>query len=85
MSNQVTNTSALAERDQVAMVEMALLPSTARSSAQPQDSAIADTSTGRLDFVTAVQRKEALQKTGALQDAIFNSATFLVSPPTKRA
>ena len=76
MSNQVTNTSALAERDQVAMVEMALLPSTARSSAQPQDSAIADTSTGRLDFVTAVQRKEALQKTGALQDAIFNSANF---------
>jgi PAS domain S-box-containing protein len=76
MSNQVTNRSALVEQGQVDLVEMALPPLTSRSSAQDHDSAIPDTSTGQPDFVTAVKRKEALQKTGALQDAIFNSANF---------
>jgi PAS domain S-box-containing protein len=76
MSNQITNQSAIAEPGQVALLEMALPPSTSRSSAQNRDSAVPDTSEGKLDFVTAVRRKEALQKTGALQDAIFNSANF---------
>ena len=76
MPNQITNTSAVAEQAQLAIVEMALPPPTSRSSAQNHDPVIPDTSAGKLDFVTAVRRKEALQKTGALQDAIFNSANF---------
>ena len=34
------------------------------------------TAAGTMDVVTEVQRKESLLKTGALQNAIFNSANF---------
>ena len=44
--------------------------------AQNHDSAIPAAGAGTLDVVTEVQRKEALLKAGALQDAIFNSANF---------
>jgi len=44
-------------------------------SAQNHDSAIPPAA-GTLDVVTDVQRKEALLKAGALQNAIFNSANF---------
>jgi PAS domain S-box-containing protein len=43
-------------------------------SGQNRDSAIP--AAGTLDLLTEVQRKEALLKAGALQDAIFNSANF---------
>jgi PAS domain S-box-containing protein len=49
--------------------EVDILTATARGPAVPDDVA------GALD-VTEVQRKAALLKTGALQDAIFNSANF---------
>src|SRR5580700_8108808 len=42
---------------------------------QKRDSAI-PAAAGTLDVVTEVRRKEALLKTGALQNAIFNSANF---------
>jgi PAS domain S-box-containing protein len=45
-------------------------------SAQNHDSAILDGLAGKLNVVTEVRRKEALLKTGALQNAIFNSANF---------
>ena len=45
-------------------------------SAQIHDPAILDAAAGTLDVVTEVRRKEALLKTGALQNAIFNSANF---------
>src|SRR3989338_7539342 len=45
-------------------------------SAQNHDPAVPDDSAGTLDVVTEVRRKEALLKTGALQNAIFNSANF---------
>ena len=45
-------------------------------SAQNHDSALPAAAAGTLDVVTEVQRKEALLKAGALQDAIFNSANF---------
>ena len=45
-------------------------------SAQDHDSAIFDDAAGAVDVVTEVRRKEALLKTGALQNAIFNSANF---------
>ncbi len=76
MSNQIANETVVDEQGQAALVEMALPPSTSPSSAHHHDSSIPDTSAGKPDFVTAIQRKEALQKTGALQDAIFNSANF---------
>ena len=38
--------------------------------------AIFDDPAGALDVVTEVRRREALLKTGALQNAIFNSANF---------
>ena len=44
--------------------------------AQIHDPAILDDAGGTLDVVTEVRRKEALLKTGALQNAIFNSANF---------
>jgi diguanylate cyclase (GGDEF)-like protein len=45
-------------------------------SAEHHDSVILDAAAGKLDVVTEVQRKEALLKAGALQNAIFNSANF---------
>ncbi len=45
-------------------------------SAEPHDSVILAAAAGKLDVVTEVQRKEALLKAGALQNAIFNSANF---------
>ena len=45
-------------------------------SAQNHDSAVPAAAAGTLDVVTEVQRKEALLKAGALQNAIFNSANF---------
>src|SRR3990172_8817531 len=45
-------------------------------SAQNHDPAVPDDATGTLGIVTEVRRKEALLKTGALQNAIFNSANF---------
>jgi len=45
-------------------------------SAQYHDPAISEDAAGTVDVVTEVQRKEALLKTGALQNAIFNSANF---------
>jgi diguanylate cyclase (GGDEF)-like protein/PAS domain S-box-containing protein len=45
-------------------------------SAEHHDSVILDDAAGKLDVVTEVRRKEALLKTGALQNAIFNSANF---------
>jgi hypothetical protein len=44
-------------------------------SAQKHDSAI-PAAAGTLDVVIEVQRKEALLKAGALQNAIFNSANL---------
>jgi PAS domain-containing protein len=38
--------------------------------------AIVETSDGARDVITEVRREEALLKTGALQNAIFNSANF---------
>src|SRR4030095_16790231 len=45
-------------------------------SAQYHDSAIADDAVGTMDVVTEVRRAAALLKTGALQNAILNSANF---------
>jgi diguanylate cyclase (GGDEF)-like protein len=45
-------------------------------SAEHHDSVILDNAAGKLDVVTEVQRKEALLKAGALQNAILNSANF---------
>ncbi len=75
MANQITNESAVAETVQVDLEEIAV-PLSASPSSQNPDAAIPDASARNLDFVTAVRRKEALTKTGALQDAIFNSANF---------
>src|SRR6266550_1078273 len=44
--------------------------------AQYHDPAISEDAAGTVDVVTEVRRKEALLKTGALQNAIFNSANF---------
>ncbi len=38
--------------------------------------AVAEDATGAVDVITEVRREEALLKTGALQNAIFNSANF---------
>jgi PAS domain S-box-containing protein len=45
-------------------------------SEQKHDPAVTDDDAGTLDVVTEVRREEALLKTGALQNAIFNSANF---------
>jgi len=45
-------------------------------SEQKHDPAVPDDAPGTLDVVTEVRREEALLKTGALQNAIFNSANF---------
>ncbi|HEY1205274.1 MAG: PAS domain S-box protein [Bryobacteraceae bacterium] len=45
-------------------------------SAQKHDPAVPDEAARTLDVVTEVRREEALLKTGALQNAIFNSANF---------
>src|SRR5271165_3439136 len=45
-------------------------------SLQYNDSAILEDPVGQLDVVTEVRREAALLKTGALQNAIFNSANF---------
>jgi len=45
-------------------------------SALVHDSAISDDAAGTMDVVTEVRREAALLKTGALQNAIFNSANF---------
>src|SRR6202790_2360564 len=45
-------------------------------SAQIHESANLDAASATTEVVTEVQRKEALLKTGALQNAIFNSANF---------
>src|SRR6201993_4103923 len=47
-------------------------------SAHPHDPAIPDDALGPLDVITEVRRKEALLKTGALQNAILNSANFSI-------
>ena len=44
--------------------------------ATKDDPAVHDDATRMLDIVTEVRREEALLKTGALQNAIFNSANF---------
>src|ERR1700675_4646259 len=45
-------------------------------SAQHHDLAISEDAAGMVDVVTEVRREAALLKTGALQNAIFNSANF---------
>src|ERR1035437_5450870 len=45
-------------------------------SAQYHDPAISEDAAGTVDVVTEVRREAALLKTGALQNAIFNSANF---------
>jgi PAS domain S-box-containing protein len=45
-------------------------------SAQHHDPAVSDDSVGTVDVVTEVRREAALLKTGALQNAILNSANF---------
>ena len=45
-------------------------------SAQHHDPAISEDAAGTADVFTEVRREEALLKTGALQNAIFNSANF---------
>src|SRR5512132_3709928 len=47
-----------------------------RMPVQNHVSAIVDDDAGTQDFVAEVRRNEALLKTGALQNAIFNSANF---------
>ena len=47
-------------------------------SAHHHDPAIPDDAVGTLDVITEVRRKEALLKTGALQNAILNSANFSI-------
>src|ERR1044071_4002295 len=41
-----------------------------------QDPMISEDAAGTVDVITEVRREEALLKTGALQDAIFNSVNF---------
>jgi len=43
---------------------------------QTHDPVIPNDAAGMFDVVTEVRRKKALLKTGALQNAIFNSADF---------
>ena len=45
-------------------------------SAPNHDPAISEDAAGTVDVITEVRREEALLKTGALQNAIFNSANF---------
>ncbi|MCL5736980.1 MAG: PAS domain-containing protein, partial [Actinobacteria bacterium] len=45
-------------------------------SSHDHDPAISEDAAGTVDVVTEVRREEALLKTGALQNAIFNSANF---------
>src|SRR2546426_10016466 len=45
-------------------------------SAQYHDPAISEDAAGTVDVVTEIRREAALLKTGALQNAIFNSANF---------
>src|ERR1035441_9171653 len=45
-------------------------------STQSHDPATSGDATGTVDVITEVRREEALLKTGALQNAIFNSANF---------
>src|SRR2546426_4099154 len=45
-------------------------------SAQYYDPAISEDAAGTVDVVTEIRREAALLKTGALQNAIFNSANF---------
>jgi PAS domain-containing protein len=45
-------------------------------SVKKDDPAVSDDAARTLDIVTEVRREEALLKTGALQNAIFNSANF---------
>src|ERR1017187_2778398 len=45
-------------------------------STQSHDPAISGDATGTVDVITEVRREEALLKTGALQNAIFNRANF---------
>jgi PAS domain-containing protein len=45
-------------------------------SVQYHDPAISEDAAGTVDVVTEVRREAALLKTGALQNAIFNSANF---------
>src|SRR5476649_1165412 len=45
-------------------------------SKQISDPAFLDGEAGKAEAIIEVQREEALLKTGALQDAIFNSANF---------
>src|SRR6187455_1380396 len=47
-------------------------------SAKYADPVIAEDAIGTADVVTEVRRKEALLKTGALQNAILNSANFSI-------
>ena len=42
----------------------------------PVMATFADDAAGTVDVITEVRREEALLKTGALQNAIFNSANF---------
>jgi len=44
--------------------------------AQHDDPAVSEDTAGLVDVITEVRREEALLKTGALQNAIFNSANF---------
>ena len=45
-------------------------------STKREDPVVPDDAARTLDIVTEVRREEALLKTGALQNAIFNSAIF---------
>jgi len=47
--------------------------------------AILASDAGKGEGITEVRRQEALLITGALQNAIFNSANFRASPPMPRA
>jgi hypothetical protein len=49
-------------------------------SAQYHDPAISEDAADTVDVVTEVRREAALPKTGALQNAIFNSANFSSIP-----
>ena len=76
MANDIPNESAAAQPGQVGLEEIELPALASSSSAQNPDSTLPEPSAGHFDSVTAVRGKEALTKTGALQDAIFNSANF---------
>src|ERR1035437_1910530 len=47
-----------------------------RMLAHNHEPAISEDAAGTVDVITEVRREEALLKTGALQNAIFNSANF---------